>query len=413
MYAVQKKDGILKYIISIFVLIYVSPETLLFGTNNNEQIKNVGYVIIFLLSLYWILYSCKNNIKKGKNQTYTLVVLITLSIVSMSLSVDFSIKYFYECMVLILASFFCVNVSFDIFCKYYSKIMFCLALCSVITFVIYEIAYSVLEIFPLIENTGGHEFYNMGLSFVQKKMMYYSHRNYGVFREPGVYVFYLIFAVIIELFYNNEISAKKIVTLSLATFLTFSTAGWIILFFVFFIYLLLINKTLNSGRKKFILSIMIFIGVFYILRNQNFVDEFIFHKFSEGNSSKASRFDSLWLNLRMLTSNPHGFITGLGYSYVENNFEIFADKYNSFATDNTNTIFRMLAIHGVPYVLIIVSLLANFIKKFSEQKNVVVFLFLIFLGLLFNENYMLNPILYIMTFYSFQPNVGEKKYEYI
>ena len=49
---------------------------------------------------------------------------------------------------------------------------------------------------PTFVNAGGREFYNFGLSFVSIREVRF--RNFGIFREPGVYQFFLILALLLH-----------------------------------------------------------------------------------------------------------------------------------------------------------------------------------------------------------------------
>ena len=89
--------------------------------------------------------------------------------------------------------------------KYYVVIMSVLGAYSVLAAYILRIgvdsgAYAV----PVFRNSMGFEFHNFFLSIVPDT--YVKNRNFGIFREPGVYQFFLITALYLN---NYEVEWKK------------------------------------------------------------------------------------------------------------------------------------------------------------------------------------------------------------
>lgn len=88
------------------------------------------------------------------------------------------------------------------FVRYFEKVMFFLAIYSLICFGIANVSTEIVRKFPVMTNIADVEFYCMGLTVFTKYSMIDSFflRNYGVFREPGVYQMFLNFALCCYLF---------------------------------------------------------------------------------------------------------------------------------------------------------------------------------------------------------------------
>ncbi len=385
-------------VLSIFIMIFVSLETLLFGTNKNEMVQNVGYAIIGVLAGFIVLCTILENKKIDTRIFIAMIAFLALSALTILLSLDSFSKYVYEFAIIILAAFFCMYVSLDEFAKVYKKIVFVLAVFSIVTFVLYEIAYSVIELFPAIKNLAGVDFYFLGLSAEAEMMPYVMHRSYGIFREPGVYVFYLLLALIFELFGDEALNKKRVLVLAIATLLTFSTAGWIVFALVLFTYLLF-GKNKKATSAKLFVGIIVIVGM-VVLFNSNDIMSKVFGKLFFDNASTSARFDSLIINVKMVFDNIGYLFTGLGYTFVENNFKDYAVLVGSTARSNTNTFSRMFAIHGIGYLGFFCVLLFKFRKKLSTNKIASTLLFIAIVLLTFNENYTLNVLIYVLGFYS-------------
>ena len=395
----------LSVLISVFLMIYVSADTLLFGTNSNEGMKLIGYAGILPLSLYWMI---KGSI--SKKHLSLAIVLVGLGTLTM-LTTGINIKYFYVFVLIVFAAFFCTSVKFEDFAAAYQKIMLFLAIYSVAAFVLYELAYSVISNFPIIENESGLKFINLIFDFSLTQMKYVPHRSFGIFREPGVYMFFLILALIFELFFVQVKSEKsKIIHVGIyvvALVLTFSTAGYIVLALVLLLYLLFGINTSSTHKQH--LKLIIFLAglgaVLWLMLDDSLMIK-VFGKLVNENYSKSSRLESINTNIRIIASNIHCFFTGVGFSFVEENFQNYS--VDASIGDNTNTIFRIFSTYGFFYVSVLLALWAKF---FARVKNI--FLAIALLGVfclcLFNESLIINIILYVIAFYSLNSKVAVEK----
>ena len=190
-------------LISVFIMLYMCRDTVLFGTNGSAAMKLWGYVAYAALALYWILKG-----KVYKNLFVGALVFVFLGGLTL-ITTGVSIKIFYVFLLVILASFFCSSVKFEDFVEAYQKIMLFLAVCSIVAFALYEVAYPVIVRFPIFENEAGFGFINLLFDMPMVKLPYVTHRSFGIFREPGVYMIFLALALMFELFFVKNNRNKK------------------------------------------------------------------------------------------------------------------------------------------------------------------------------------------------------------
>ena len=152
-------------LLSVFLMLYVSPDTLFFGTNGNGSAKLMGYAVMLLLTLYWLLKG-----KVSKTHMSVSIALIFFGMLTM-FTTGFNIKYFYVFMLIILASFFCTSVKFEVFLEAYQKIMLFLSFYSFVSFLLCELTPTLISRFPVVVNEAGLRFYNLIFDFSLVKMM--------------------------------------------------------------------------------------------------------------------------------------------------------------------------------------------------------------------------------------------------
>ncbi len=118
---------------------------------------------------------------------------------------DWQLMYFSVLLCLLLAVFLSYFVKLRDVARYYVVILTALGAYSVLAAYILRMgvdrgAYAV----PVFQNAVGFEFHNFFLSVVPDT--YVKNRNFGIFREPGVYQFFLITALYLN---NYEVEWKK------------------------------------------------------------------------------------------------------------------------------------------------------------------------------------------------------------
>lgn len=394
-----------KYIILLITLLIIctSKDTLLFGTNGNPVFIILGYILL-IFTVFLLLYatSRKRNAFLYPARGGYILGLLSLSIlITCILNFDINIKYFYQICLMICGYLYVYLVPFNKFKKIFSDIIVVLSIASIFSFVIYYINYELLNIFPILSNTNGVQYYFTGVSFIPIKVAYTMYRSYGIFREPGMYMVFLNIALMFELF-SKKINYKRIIVLSLALLTTLSTAGYLSLFLILIVF---ISKAKIKIQNKIYFIICVSVVIASIL---SFIDyEFFFNriimKLFDGGSSSDARLDSITINILLLLDNIHAIPFGLGFENVESSFLKKAIEIKSLAgIHNTNTFFKILSVNGFVFFSIYMSSLLLFWRKYYKKEYIA--LFLIFCILLSNEDMILNCLTYILPFYTFKVN---------
>lgn len=194
--------------------------------------------------------------------------------------------------------------------KVYVWIMTFLSLYSLLaTYALRTLAHA--GIVPLIEftNPGGWTFLNFVFAYPQD----YSIRNFGIFREPGVYQFFILLAMYLA---NFRMSWKKVWHVwclngifAVTIVSTFSTGG--VLEFLLLAIFLYFDKRLYRKKTARIAALVAIVGVTAVLligsiRGATFFYEIVamVHKWFYENASRSDRFGSVWVNLKFFLKNP-------------------------------------------------------------------------------------------------------------
>jgi O-antigen ligase len=235
-------------------------------------------------------------------------------------------------------------------------------------------------------------------------------RNYGVFREPGVYSIYLILGIIYVAFYFKKISYFKLIVFLLALMSTFSTAGYLVLILVLVVFLI---ENRHHNKKIIYLSFLIF--SLTILSLYLYPDIFVsvFSKLQRTSSSYGStlsRLASVVVNLNMFLNYP---LFGAGLSNYEYLFEHYSSIIYSIplssSGQSSNTFMSILATYGFALFAIVVHSLYKFSCRLTRSKVSNVLLF-VAIGLMFSSGDMRYSLtFYIMIFYGLNGRIQKRK----
>ena len=179
-------------------------------------------------------------------------------------------------------------------------------------------------------------------------------RNWGPFREPGVFQLFIVVAVIYELFRKKKSNWIKLVVFIFAIITTFSTTGYIALGVVILAVVLMNKNNMSIGQRRLLIGVVI-VFVLLILYLSIFTDLIIksdgygsvFGKIlgSYESLSYNTRMASIWTNIKIFFENP---IFGKGITYVDNHYSAIASSmYGMSIVDNTNMLFILLARFGL------------------------------------------------------------------
>jgi len=251
----------------LFIIIFISDDTLTFGTNANKLFIYFKYLIYFLLML-WLLNRFGIRTIVPMSTIYLFAIIIAIFSTAL-VNFDFRGGYGYQIMTVTLAFLIAHFINHKQFLEIFSKYLFVLCIISILVFIVANSFSGLLEYFPVHENTAGVQFANLYISgvFIDVGAI----RNTGIFREPGVFMIYLLVCILFELYYSTKPNMKHIALYSIAIITTFSTAAILILFFVIAGYILT-QKGKGIVKYKAITMVFAFIliSIFIFYPNVSF-----------------------------------------------------------------------------------------------------------------------------------------------
>lgn len=394
-----------KLFLLLFSLIYISNDTLLFGINSSNHFMYIQYAFILTTALI-LTFIILINKKIKYTPTLIFVILILLLIITMIIKDTLSLKYFYEILLLYIGLLLCNIYSLKQFCREFVNVIFIMAILSFIPFLINIFFNQLLNYFPTAITTTQFKFHNLIFSVVPyNTYTFNTYRNYSIFREPGVYASFLNLGLLLLLFSKDKDKyfIEKIAVFFIATITTLSSGG-IITSVLALVLFTLIEK---FSTKKMILIIISLIASIILLKS-DYINNAVFNKFHSNNGSLYSRQASIISNLKIGFYNP---ILGVGWESLEDEFETESTKiFGSAITHgeslyhNTNTFFKILAMHGFIFFLIYSIGIFKAIYNLNKNKLFSFLGIIILIISLSYEDLTLNFITYLLMFYGYIHN---------
>lgn len=187
----------------------------------------------------------------------TAILICVVLLLPMIVKQDWQMMYFSIVLCPLFAIFLTYFVSYQDVSKIYVTIMAVLSAYSVVaTYFLRMLPDSGLLGVPELYNANDVAFYNFGLSFVSQS--YVKNRNFGIFREPGVYQYFLLLALLLNNFTVSwqKTSKQWLVNgiLAVTMLTTLATGGFVEL--GIFAVILFFNKKLYRSRKACIVVIV-------------------------------------------------------------------------------------------------------------------------------------------------------------
>lgn len=382
--------------IVVFLLLYVSNDTLLFGTNVNRAF--FGGQVVILLCVFALLLICTKRVNTVALRSA--LILIFMFMITQIVNMDGEIiKYIYNVFLVCLTVLVVSNLDIENFLDAYLDIIYFFACASMIAFIFCLSWKSIFSVFPTIVNESGDWFFYIGVGVIPKTVLITIPRMYGIFREPGTYTCFLSLALIIDLFVSKNKSIKKALIISCTMLLTFSTAAFFLIAITFAIYFyndFFENSDTRKKNRALFFLLVIFVIVFFVIIGQERIWELVFKKLYVKNASLDARLGSIEGNLRLFFSNP---ISGKGWNYVEDNFTTYTALGVYRGKHNTNTLLKYLALYGIGPFIIIVTGMINFFYVTIKKKKIAILCTLIWGIALCNEDLNTNFIFYAIPFY--------------
>lgn len=395
-YLIRKsKSSLKKEVLIITYIIYMSGNTILFGTNGNSLFTTLSMLCECALGAFFFIYVTLNCKKRISNRVVETFILIYANIIlTWLLNGDFlSFAYIYY-ILLIGGSFLISNyIEFEDFKKIYCDIIYFFCCVSLVCSLIYVICPSIIQKFPITYNSHKLGYYNLGF-WVTSTDFEYEFRNYGCFREPGVFQIYIILALIF--LFKEKLNIKHFFVYTITLLTTKSTTGYILFAILMIRYFF--NE--NTGLIKKILMFVAFICaiIAVVIHEINASGYSIFGKFAITNISFMTRFANIFVDYEIFKQNP---ILGVGITLQNDLQKILPMKMFGINTGgvDTNTYFSLLATFGICYFIISLILTYKFASKNGDKIIEKALIFLILILALITENFRYSLFFYVILWY--------------
>ena len=226
---------------------------------------------------------------------------------------DWQLMYFSILIYLLFAVFLSYFVSVKDTAKYYVVILCALSLYAVFaTYVLRLLPDKGLVSVPVFFNDKGRDYYNFGLAFVSITNV--KERNFGIFREPGVYQYFLLLALYLT---NYTVEWKRsrdmwLANLILAvTMVTTMATGGVACLGLFVVVVFFDKKMYRDKRMLWIAiglaaALAVVLAVSFATRNRIywFVYNTLFEKFVNRTVSVTERTEAILVDLQIFLRHP-------------------------------------------------------------------------------------------------------------
>lgn len=402
----QKKVSI--PLILVFLIIFYNKET--FPSIYQSSLVDTIFILISIIGGFFFTTIFSKEIRINYQALMTTLYFYIVIFATMLINSDFSGGYFVVLLSLLLGFMLIHLVPLSKFTKIYVDIIVLLGVYSVLVLLFKPIIQNMpVIIFPRFNNIANVPIINARLSYIVDANNYY--RNFGIFREPGVYQVFLNIALMFELFYKNEQPEPvKLIILYITIISTFSTPGYVASLILTCAYILFEGKTLKiSGMRKNKKQILMILGVILIASltlyylndsfNKNFSDAF--DKLGSQGSSYSIRTIGLISNIMVWIKRPifgYGIVNGLEKEarvMIQDNLN--AVSISSF--DNTSTIGALLVSFGLIFTILYVYLIYNLVKQSSQNRVVEILIMLAIMITINTQLLIYNELLYVILYY--------------
>lgn len=394
----------------LFFLLYLSSG---FGEVFSNNVK---LILLAVIDGCAILLSFKKQIVSEK-MLFILLVLILNTIITTAYWGDEIKQVVLTTVYVLSAVIFVESFGFRDFMNSYVKLLYFLCVCSLILWIVFMIAPSLIERLPQITNSQGIKAATIIVSTIYRAENVGIARNQGIFWEPGAFQTYINIALMFTLFCapDGRKKTKHIIVYIITIFTTFSTAGYsvgLILSSVYLLNSMFDENKKNSTKYKTLLAFVVVALIFWIIYNnlssalqyQLFgkVDEYFGNLDKNNNSSTGVRMNSVIYSIQAFLQSP---IIGNGVRGMN----IFKESIGMFDSSiGTCTPVNWFSYYGVVFGCIMNYGLFKFSKKITNKTLTQIALFVVILVAISSENYFRNPSILILSLLGFK---ADTKYD--
>lgn len=395
----------------VFIVVYCSSDTVLFGTNGNVSMQKTGQMadvaLIAILPVFSLLFN--KSFSLTKRQAGYAVLMFAGILASSIINFDLRGGVFFKLALVILCMEMAVLLPFKDFCLYLERMIVFFAWCSVVFYFVFQAFPFAASIgIPLI-NSADWPFRHFGV-YVQEDLPPIYLRNYGIFREPGVYQMFLIISMIVIVCckdWKKKSTIFSMTGLVLALWLTKSTTAYFA-FVVFVFYALSYKGYFNRIGKARKLVVIAAIALAALLCMLPLIYDDIIQwadiftrKFDKSYSSYYSfyaRYSSITVNIMLWLKNP---LFGIGLTDHDGYFEQTAIKLYGLPNNcNTNTILAQFGAFGIVMGVVWIIAVCRASGMLGRNKTQKILVFVLLMMLFMCENVTFSPVWNMLMFYA-------------
>ena len=310
----ENKAGKLLFPVCLFALLLLARDTLITSCTlgfYKSQFLMLG--ILGVMGLYFLLCNRKNLGKVFTDgRMLWLLVCAAVMLIPMLLKQDWQLMYFSILLCMFTAVFFTYFVPLEETAKYFVLMIAALAVYAVIAaYPMKWLADAGILKAATFKNDSGAKFYDFFLAFARTSKNYF--RSYGIFREPGVFQFFLILSLYLnnyvlvwekkwQLWVLNGILAGTMMT-------TFSTNG--VIEVILLAAVLFLEKKLYK-EKRWLIALAVFagaaaVGLALIIAQQGALYNALYKmviKLVTINGSSGTRYQAIFVDLMAFLKHP-------------------------------------------------------------------------------------------------------------
>lgn len=283
-----------------------------------SQFVMLGLIVFLGVIFLWVNRSELTGIMKERRM-FVLAASVLMIVLPMALKQDWQLMYFSILLCVLTAVFFTYFTTSSEVAKYYVVILTALGLYSIfVTYCLKMPAREGLIAPKVFYNSTGFEFFDFGFAYVGTAK--YWHRNFGIFREPGVYQYFVLLAVYLNNYLVQWNRQWKLwvcnVALAFIMLSTFAIGGFAELgLLIVFIYFDKKWYREKWGKIAAITAVAAAIGAvglfFYKMYCTPFFEKTIYFEFYDmfvrattDSDSMMDRKDAVFTNLEFFFRNP-------------------------------------------------------------------------------------------------------------
>lgn len=308
-----------KIILGIFltVMLYLSRDTLLTSSIIGFQKSQLLMLGCIALAVVVFLIYHRREFREILHDERVGLLMVCTAVLQLPMvgKQDWQLMYASVLICLYFAIFLTYFTTSQEIAKYYVLILSVIAVYSMVaTYILRALPDRGLLPVPVFHNSLDVAFYNFGISYVS--IEYCFSRNFGIFREPGVYQYFIMLGLFLNSYVVSWDKEWKLWLvngiLALVMLSTFATGGYVELFI--FALVLFFDKKLYQKKITWIVigvgavaATAVFLYA-YATRQYNYLYwelyGMVISKFMGGEESSTDRIGSLIANVTFFLKNP-------------------------------------------------------------------------------------------------------------